>query len=676
MPIVAPISMSFSTPRFCWYILALVLVSMAACDQSGEVEEQEIFYPGSKPGVRWWWFATEIKKPDIKYQLDWAKSQNFGGVEVAWVYPLHRYQRMYARRYGRNYPVDSSAQEWLSPEWIDVVTYTKRYADSIGMSCDFTFGSAWPVAGDNIGTEHTTKIYGDTSFRQLLTFAWSWPDTLLVIDHLDSNAFNKFAEPIGTALKAPLQGSKSALFTDSWEIKLNFTNKIWTDGFEDTFEQEFGYDIIPFMERGLDSFPHVRYDYMLHLHDYVVNGFYKPYVAECKELGAWSRVQCLASPTDVMTTYALVDIPETEAMLNNPNYSRIVSSAASLSAKPLVSCESFTCMYGFPGTYLREEQTADLKLIADALFAQGVNHHIYHGMPYNPMGADTIDFFATTYFGPGGSLTPELKEFNRYIETVSGMMRRGKTYSEIAVYIPYEDAVMNGAYPPERRRVWVWGEYEMRYIDAPQELKGYHPLWINRHFLESAEFRDKNLQIGDANFTTLYVDVDYMDIRSLRRIGELATAGLPVVWKRDPLQPGKIQDGTFDALITDLKSLPNVSADLSEVVGHPPLISGDSIPDYWCRVEEDGTHYIFLAQWGARDLAYPLYSGQSFMHSASDAELTFHVSGKTISKGIHFEPYQSLLYRITPSGEIHEVDIDFVPEDPWVRPKEKQKMYF
>ncbi|MEI7802438.1 MAG: hypothetical protein WCI97_07335, partial [Bacteroidota bacterium] len=31
------------------------------------------YYPSSKPCVRWWWFATEIKKSDIKYQLNWVK---------------------------------------------------------------------------------------------------------------------------------------------------------------------------------------------------------------------------------------------------------------------------------------------------------------------------------------------------------------------------------------------------------------------------------------------------------------------------------------------------------------------------------------------------------------------------------------------------------------------------
>ena len=657
----------------------VVLLIISSCQQpvhEAGTKAEVAFYPSSKPCTRWWWFATEIKKPDIRHQLDWAKENNFGGVEIAWVYPLYRYQSMYARNYNRHYPKDTTAQKWLSPEWSAMVAYTKQYADSIGLACDFTFGSAWPVAGSNISREHRTKIYGDTSFQQLLTFAWTYPDTQWVINHLDSQAFLQFAQPVGQALHEAFEGTKSALFTDSWEIKLNSTNKIWTDGFDETFEEKFGYDIIPFMEHGIDSFPDVRYDYMLLLDEYVTNGFYKPYVNKCRELGAWSRVQCLAAPTDVMTTYSLVDIPETEAMLNNPNYSLIVSSAACLSSKKMVSSETFTCMYGFPATFLRKEQTADLKLVADALFAEGVNQHFYHGMPYNPVGSDTIDFFATTYFGPGGSLTPELPAFNAYMEKVSGMMLKGKTYSDVAMYIPYEDGVMKGPYPPERQRVWVWGEYEMRYIFPPSELEGYHPLWINRHFLEHATFENDKLVVGDARFSSLYVDVQYMDVRTLRRILTLAKKGLPVCLKREVLQPGKAKDEHYQSMLDELISLPNVSAELADIVKHPPLIRGDSIPEYWCRVDADGTHYIFLAQWGAKGLAYPVYGGQSFMEEGSDHEFTFHVNDIEITENIHFAPYQSVVLKITPDGEVSMPDITFVPKDPFVYPREKQRMYF
>ncbi|MGB0850905.1 MAG: hypothetical protein ACPGTP_06645, partial [Bacteroidia bacterium] len=220
-------------------VLLAFIAILSNCNQkqteSSPIDASE-YYTSAKPCTRWWWFATEIKKEDIKHQLNWAKENNFGGVEIAWVFPLYRYQKMFARdTYGnRHFPKDTSAQKWLSPEWSEVVAYTKKYADSIDLSCDYTFGSAWPVAGLNIDKEHSTQIYGDTSFRQWLTFAWSYPENQLVINHLDKEAFELFARPIGKALSEALQGSKSALFTDSWEIKLNSTNKIWTPGFDST----------------------------------------------------------------------------------------------------------------------------------------------------------------------------------------------------------------------------------------------------------------------------------------------------------------------------------------------------------------------------------------------------------------------------------------------------------
>lgn len=674
--------MKFSLSIFFLSVITLGLFS--SFNQNAIPTTQPVsYYPTSKPFVRWWWFATEIKEKDIKYQLDWVKKMNFGGVEICWLYPLYRYQKMYAEKYNRHYPIDTSAQKWLSPEWSKMVEYAKSYANSIGISCDFTYGSAWIIAATYMDKAHSTQIYGDSTFRQSLTYSWCYPDTQWVINHLDSQAFSIYSKPMDDALKNALKGSKSALFTDSWEIKMNGTNKLWTQGFEKAFQKNFGYDILPYMKAGIDSFPDVRYDYMLQVDDDVTNGYYKPFVEKCKELGTWSKVQCLGAPVDVMSLYSLVDIPETEAMLNNPRYGRIVSSSACLASKELVSSETFTCMYGFPGTYLRQEQTADLKMVADALFAQGINHHVYHGMPYNPKGSDSIDFFATTYFGPNGSLTPELPAFNSYIEKVSGIMQKGKTYTDVAVYIPYEDGVMKGAYPPERRRVWVWGEYELRYVYPPEETEGYHPIWINRTFLEEAKFQhdgaDKTggkLIIGDAQFSSLYCDVDYMDIRALKKVLEFAKEGLPVCMKRLPKQPGFVKSPEYSKMLDELSSLNNVSDQFRKVVKHPPLIQGDSLPEYWCRVENDGTYYLFLAQPLSKDLKYPIYSGQSYMKESIFRDLTLNINGKVIHKKFEFKPYQSLMLKITPDGKMKLVDISFIPKDPVIRPHEQQKTYF
>lgn len=652
------------------------IMSFQLIPKHNEYNSPNPFYNSSKPLVRWFWFATWIKQEDVKHQLEWVKVNNFGGVEIAWLYPLHRYQDWFKKDFNRYYSVDTSAQKWLSQDWTNIVAYTKRVADSLGLACDFTYGSAWPVAELNIDKAHGTQIYGDTSFSQMLTFSWAWPENMRVINHMDSNAFSLFARPFQDAMKDVLKGKKTSLFADSWEIKLNNKNKLWTPGFDTTFKSRFGYDIIPYMNMGLDSFPDVRYDYMMLLDEYVTNGFYKPFVKKCKELNSWSRVQCLGAPTDVMTTYALPDIPETEAMLNNPNYSKIVSSSGALANKQVVSSESFTCMYGFPKTYLRQEQTADVKMVADALFANGVNQHIYIGMPFNPIGSDTIDFFATSYIGPGGSLTEELPKLNSYVEKVSNYMQRGRTYTDVAVYIPYEDGVMKGALPKEKQRVWVWGEYEMRYIHTPEELAGYHPLWINRYFLEKAKVVNKKLLINKSIFSVLYIDVKYLDIRSLRRILQLAKSGLLICIKQPPQQPGFNKVSEYDIILSQLLKLQNVKSEFSKLIDHPPLLQADNLPEYWCRVTEDGTKYLFLAQYLAKKLEYPVYSGQSFMSESKIIEFKFHNNGRTINKKLKFKPYQSLMLEISPKGKIKNIDISFYPKDPIIRPREVQKTYF
>lgn len=70
--------------------------------------------------------------------------------------------------------------------------------------------------------------------------------------------------------------------------------------------------------------------------------------------GGFSRGQCSGSPTDLISAYATLDVPESEAMLYEPSYSRIAASAAALAGHNRVTSETFTCLYGFPREHMRE----------------------------------------------------------------------------------------------------------------------------------------------------------------------------------------------------------------------------------------------------------------------------------------------------------------------------------
>ncbi len=596
-----------------------------------------------------------IREKDIEYNLDWLKDNGFGGVEIAWVYPLNRMQHDTVHYTPR--------QAWLSESWSEIVAYAKQYADSIGLGCDFTFGTLWPSGDSQVPPAEGTYYYGKPGERQKITASWEYPVNGLVINHLDRNAFSNYAARMDEALSPAMEGSRSGIFVDSWEVE---TRGLWTPGFELVFQQRYGYDIRPFMDSlyAMND-PGPRYDYMKLLSEFVIHNFYIPFSENARKIGGFSRAQCSGAPVDLLSAYAVVDVPESEAMLYEPRFSRIPASAALLGGKNTVSAETFTCLYGWPRDHLGEEQTADLKMVADALFAHGVNHIIWHGKPFNPAGTDSVRFYASVHVGPSGSLAPEMAGFNAYLEKVSGWMSQGKSYSQMAVYLPTEDAWIAGEYPDSLQFPWAWGEYEMRYVSPPPETQGYQPIWVNNEMLQKGRLDQGRLIIGDAAFDCLYLDVQYLDMLALQEIVKLAKNGFPVCLSQVPVEAGHIKHPQFPQLLESLQSLPNVSPELKAVCDKPPLLEGDDLPPYWCRQTERGL-LLFLANPRSKKLRFPIGYGESFQDKPVSRHLKIRFGKRSDELDLVFSPFQSILLEIPERGKIREMDIRFVPKDPVV----------
>jgi len=634
------------------YLFAFVLVlilSASAFPQSG-------LHPmnngNNKPYTRWWWFASGIKENDIKVQLDWLKANGFGGVEIAFVYPLNRMVRDTV-----NY---TPRQEWLGKDFCSVVSYAKNYSDEIGLGCDFTYGTLWPFGDSKVPRDEASRLYGDTAFRQEIKASWEYPRNGYVINHLDKQAFNNYASRLNSAFGNAYKGSVSSLFCDSWEVE---TKTLWTPGFEKMFADKFGYDIIPYMDNlWKDGFEMQRYDYFKLISGLVLDEFYIPFVKNANENNCAARVQVMGAPVDIINAYSIMDFPETEAMLYEPDYSRIVASAALFGNKNVITSETFTCLYGWPREFLNKEQTADLKLICDALFANGTNHIIWHGAPFIPDETDTVRFYATVHVGKSGNLSGELKAFNDYMEKVSGFMKKGKPYTDAAMYLPLEDSWVAGEYPPEKQMKWSWGQYELRYVYPPDELKGFHPLWINGDYLEKSIIKNGKLMAGGAEFKSLYIDVEYIDYNYLKAIYGIAKKGFPVCIKRKPIEPGFMKHNDYNAIVENLYRLPNVSPDFIKVNKSKPLITGEMIPGYWCRKTNDA-YYIFFANPKSANLKYPLSYGQSKTSETVERKIKINYSGQVFDVKLKFKPYQSLLFKVSNDG-VENLDIKFNPMEP------------
>ncbi len=603
----------------------------------------------SKPYARYWWFASEIQKKDVRYNLEWLKNHGFGGVEIAWVYPLNSKSKtdtLYTPR-----------QEWLSPEWTEIVDYTVKYADSIGLGCDLTYGTLWPFGDSKVKFEESSQHFDNLKDRQMITRSWEHPKASYVIDHLTPKNYQPYFDRLNSAFPKSTTKLKQHYFIDSWEVE---TKYIWSDGFHSDFKKKYEYDIFPYMDSIYSPQKKAYlYDYMSLVSEKTLK-FYEDFDSTLNAAGVLSRGQICGAPVDVISGFARMDVLESEALLYEPDYSKIPASAALLSGKNIVSCETFTCLYGWPADYMRIEQTADLKLVCDAVFANGVNHIIWHGKAHNKEGEDNVNFYATTHIGDNSQLEPELKEFNAYLEKVSTYLKKGQTYGDVAVYLPTEDSWTNGKMPKEKQFIWAWGYYEMRYVYTPTELNGYNPIWINGEFLKKAKVKNHQLLVGDAVLNALYLDVEYLDYSVLKTIIALNKKGLQVIMKRLPKEPGLLQHADYGMLANKLNASKGVSKELLKDI--QPFISGKDVPQHWCRKDGE-TYYVFFSNPKAYNLKFPLEYGQSLNSVVYTKAVELKVDDKVYPLHLKFEPHQSLLYKIE-NGKIEEIDIKFIPKTP------------
>lgn len=626
-----------------------------------------MFYPSGKPFTRWWWFACEIRRGDITAQLEWVKANGFGGVEIAWIYPP-RGERPWRRLFPDITPEEeerrAKAAPWLSAEWTDDVAFAKAEATRLGLGCDFTFGTLWPFGDSQVPLADASRQFvvdalGTVVFPlQEIDQSWEMPAKGRVIDHLNRDAFARYADRMVAALQPALAGPPSAVFCESWEVR---SETLWTDGLDQAFLDRYGYDIRPYLPVmwAPGSDPDTRHDYLELLSDRIIAHFYQPFADQARAAGAFSRAQVAGAPVDMLHAYALIDVPETEAMLFEPAFSRIVASAAVLGGRGEVSCEAFTCLYGFPrwvpDTHQFREEVGDLKLVADALLAHGVNQFVWHGMPFTPEGAERdFPFYASVHLGRNeGALSQVARDLNAYLERVCQFMKRGRTYSDVAVWLPLEDGRMELDYPPERQIPGASHPYELRYVKAPEELAGYHPLYVSNALVKDARVVNGALSVGDAVFRALYVDVKYLALEGLETLVRLAQEGLPVVLKQVPLQPGRAKSPRYAALIAQLRRL-GVHGDFRQTVPWQPLArsaDGTRLPDHWARVLAPNDILVFFAHPHAQDLAIPVDHGRAARCPPAMRTVVLSPDGvRQHTVRLPFAPNQSILVRVRPSG--------------------------
>jgi hypothetical protein len=466
--------------RRCWPLLILLALAANAATLPEIRQSFRTPPPDARMMVRWWWFGPAVKKPELEREMRAMKEGGIGGFEVQPVYPLEL---------EGNFP-------YLSPEFLDDLTFVGAKAWELGLRMDLTLGSGWPFGGpqtpitlaagrlrvDRVNVPANAASVPMPTIREGEKFIAAFlagkqiagiegatipvppaPDARVVqvfissrthqtvkrpsvgaegwvLDHYDLAAIQNHLAKVGEPmLKALSKTPPYAVFSDSLEVY----NSDWTPDFLNEFRKRRGYDLTPYLpalagdigEKTAD----IRHEWGQTLTELCDEHYLMPLTRWAKEHGTRFRSQTYGIPPVTLSSSALVDLPEGEGtQWRRFSATRWAASASHLYGRPVTSSETWTWLHSpvFRATPL------DMKAEADLHFLQGINQLIGHGWPYSPpeAGEPGWRFYAAAVFNDHNPWWMVMPDVTLYLQRVSYLLRQGTPANDVALYLPTQDA--------------------------------------------------------------------------------------------------------------------------------------------------------------------------------------------------------------------------------------------
>jgi len=474
---------------------ALLMLALVVCMRGGAQDLREGFMnppADARPMMRWWWFGPAVTKPELKKELETMQGAGIGGVEIQPVYPLM---------------LDDEAKgiknlQYLSPEFLDDVSYANQTARSLGLRVDITLGSGWPYGGPKTtlelaagrlkvaevpvsggfvtppalaegdrliaafvvaGTEktfnaatakridlHGGPVEASAGTRTALFFiAGHTRQTVkrpaagaegYVLDHFSYAAIDEHLTDIATPLVNAF-GDKPpySVFSDSLEVY----GSDWTAELPAEFEKRRGYDLIPHLPEllagGTVGAEAVRHDWGETLSDLICENYLRPLTQFAEAHRSRFRSQTYGDPAVTLADEAVPQLPEGEGpQWRSFSYTRWASSASHLYDRNVTSAETWTWLHS-PAF---RATPLDMKAEADRMFLLGVNQIVGHGYPYSPPGAGEPGWslYAAAVLNSHNPWFPVMPGITKYLQRVSWLLRQGKPANDIAILLPEDDA--------------------------------------------------------------------------------------------------------------------------------------------------------------------------------------------------------------------------------------------
>lgn len=130
-------------------LAAVFLSAAAAAGLAGVPDSQEdpLAWPvptqTSRPWARWWWLGSAVDSANLQRLLGEYRDAGLGGVEICPIYGAKGYEKRFI--------------DYLSPEWMEMLSVTTNTAARLGMGVDMTTGTGWPMGGPWIPADQASE---------------------------------------------------------------------------------------------------------------------------------------------------------------------------------------------------------------------------------------------------------------------------------------------------------------------------------------------------------------------------------------------------------------------------------------------------------------------------------------------------------------------------------------
>lgn len=639
----------------------------------------------NKPWIRWWWPGSGVDEPNLTRELESFAANGLGGVEITPIFGARGYESRYV--------------DFLSPRWVQLLEHTGREAKRVGLGVDMATGTGWPFGGPWIQPVEAIhkavlvdgQLTGKPTGMQVKRAAPG--DEGLVVDPYSTAALARYLAPFSAALEKFPRELLRGQFHDSFE----YYESSWTPELPRVFREMHGYDVQEFAaaltakesESSLppETLARVKADYRttlakLHL-DYV-----RAWRDWSHARGWLIRNQAHGAPANLLDLYANADIPEVEVFGSTPfgvpglrrveaevrsTHSlpeslilRMASSAAHVAGHQLTSCETLT--------WLREhwkEAPSMMKPEIDRIFAEGINHLVYHGAAYSPADAPWPGwlFYASTEFNDRNPLWPDLAALNAYVTRVQSILQAGRPDNDVLVYWPAHDVWDN---PKGLMKMLEVADTKWM-VDSPAGKlgralleRGYAFDWISDDQLAATSTAGRNSNRlrtpgGNTHSVLIVPATRRMPVETLRQIVTLAASGARVVVQQIPEDVpgyGRLEErrAAFKELLTALGRTPVTvvgSNDPAALLAAPAFAQHarrEAIVDegvsFTRRHRDDGTDYFFT-NLGAKSVNGWITLGVA----ASEAFILDPLSGRTGRAALKADGPRAAIYLQLAGGE-------------------------